>query len=68
MQPNYQAAASHGFFLNFSAVLLKLCGPFMDISNPNFWKRVDDRYRVSTCQASACSRLGFSRRCSVMPL
>jgi hypothetical protein len=25
-------------------VLLKLCGPFLDPSSPNFWRRVDVRY------------------------
>jgi hypothetical protein len=28
-----------GFFINLCAVMLKLCGPFMDPSNANFWKR-----------------------------
>ena len=28
-----------GFFVNLNAVLLRLCGPFMDPSNANFWKR-----------------------------
>ena len=28
-----------GFFVNLNTVLLKLCGPFMDPSNANFWKR-----------------------------
>lgn len=44
MQANNTLAASHGFFINFNAVMLKLCGPFMDPSNPAFWKRVDVRY------------------------
>lgn len=43
MQPNYRAAASQGFFFNLSAVLLKLAGPFLDPTNANFWKRVDER-------------------------
>ncbi|KAG1664460.1 hypothetical protein FOA52_006306 [Chlamydomonas sp. UWO 241] len=44
MQMDPQKAASHGFFINFNAVLLKLCGPFMDPSSPNFWKFADARY------------------------
>lgn len=39
-----QKAASHGFFANFNAVLLKLCGPFLDPSSGVFWKRVDPKY------------------------
>ena len=39
-----QKCASTGFFVNLSAVLLKLCGPFMDPSNVNFWKRTDVRF------------------------
>jgi hypothetical protein len=44
MQANLAVAASHGFFLNLCAVMLKLCGPFMDPSSQLFWKRVDVRY------------------------
>ncbi|GAX74152.1 hypothetical protein CEUSTIGMA_g1601.t1 [Chlamydomonas eustigma] len=47
-------AASHGFFINLNAVLLRLCGPFMDPSNPNFWKRVDVRFVTMN------SRLSFT--------
>jgi hypothetical protein len=32
-------AASHGFFLNHNAVMLKLAAPFMDPTAENFWKR-----------------------------
>lgn len=39
-----QKAASHGFFVNLDAVLLKLCGPFLDPSSGAFWKRVDPTY------------------------
>ena len=28
-----------GFFVNLDAVMLRLCGPFLDPSNANFWKR-----------------------------
>jgi len=45
-------AASHGFFVNLDAVLLKLCGPFMDPSNANFWKRVDARYVTASPRIS----------------
>ena len=44
MQANLAVAASHGFFLNLNAVMLKLCGPFMDPSSELFWKRVDVKY------------------------
>jgi ubiquitin conjugation factor E4 B len=44
MRSNLRVAASHGFFLNLNAVLLKLCGPFMDPSSNTFWQRVDVRY------------------------
>lgn len=33
-------------FLNLDAVLLKLCGPFIDGSSPVFWSKVDWRYVV----------------------
>jgi hypothetical protein len=46
-------AASHGFLVNLDAVLLKLCGPFMDPSNPHFWARTDIRY------ATRPSRISF---------
>ncbi|EFJ51708.1 hypothetical protein VOLCADRAFT_87432 [Volvox carteri f. nagariensis] len=37
-----EALAPDGFLANVAAVLLKLCGPFMDISPASpFWKRVD---------------------------
>jgi hypothetical protein len=39
-----QKAASHGFFVNLDAVLLKLCGPFLDPGSGVFWKRVDPSY------------------------
>ena len=39
-----QKAASHGFFANLDAVLLQLCGPFLEPSTGVFWKRVDPRY------------------------
>lgn len=42
-----QVAASHGFFFNLDALLLKLCGPFLDGSSSGvFWKRVDWKYVV----------------------
>ena len=44
LQPNIQAAASDGLFVNLGAVLLQLCAPFLDPSAPLFWKRVDVRY------------------------
>lgn len=44
MRSNLAVAASHGFFLNLDAVMLKLCGPFLDPSSDVFWKRVDVRY------------------------
>lgn len=44
LPPPLSQAASHGFFISLNAVLLKLCGPFMDPSNATFWKRTDVRY------------------------
>jgi hypothetical protein len=44
-------AASHGFFVNHNAVMLRLSGPFLDPTSPNFWKRC----AVNTC-AYACTR------------
>jgi hypothetical protein len=41
-----QVAASHGFFLNLTALLLKLCGPFLDGSSQVFWNKVDWKYVV----------------------
>jgi hypothetical protein len=40
-----QVAASHGFFVNLDAVLLKLCGPFIAGSQV-FWSKVDWKYVV----------------------
>jgi hypothetical protein len=42
--PLLQKAASHGFFVNLDAVLLKLCGPFLEPGSGVFWKRVDPSY------------------------
>ncbi|KAF5841726.1 ubiquitin conjugation factor E4 [Dunaliella salina] len=44
MQVDPLKAASHGFFINHNAVMLRLAGPFLDPTSPNFWKRVDLRY------------------------
>ncbi|WIA10509.1 hypothetical protein OEZ85_010698 [Tetradesmus obliquus] len=45
MQMDLRKAASHGFFINLDAVLLKLCGPFLDPGSGSvFWKRVDPGY------------------------
>jgi len=44
MQVDPLKAASHGFFINHNAVMLRLAGPFLDPTSPNFWKRVDVRY------------------------
>lgn len=38
-QMDITKAASHGFFLNHNAVMLRLAGPFMDPGAPNFWAR-----------------------------
>lgn len=41
-----QVAASHGLFVNLNAVLLKLCGPFLDGNSQVFWNKVDWKYVV----------------------
>lgn len=41
-----QVAASHGFFVNHNALLLKLCGPFIDGNSQVFWNKVDWKYVV----------------------
>jgi hypothetical protein len=52
-----QKAASHGFFVNLDAVLLKLCGPFLDPGSGVFWKRVDPSY------VTLGGRLNFKEVC-----
>jgi hypothetical protein len=56
-----QRAASHGFFINLDAVLLKLCGPFLDPGSGVFWKRVDPSY------VTLGSRLNFKEVCCMRP-
>ncbi|KAL6763344.1 ubiquitin elongating factor core-domain-containing protein [Haematococcus lacustris] len=55
--------ASHGFFWNLNQVLLRLCGPFLEPSSPNFWKRVDVRFIAANSRGldfSADTKLGAS--------
>lgn len=42
--PCVQVAASHGFFCNLDAVLLKLCGPFLDPNSGKAFMRIDASY------------------------
>eukprot|EP00884_Botryococcus_braunii_P021437 jgi/Botrbrau1/7978/Bobra.384_2s0006.1 len=44
IQMDYKAAASDGFFLNMSAVLLGLCQPFMDPESKPARQSIDPRY------------------------
>jgi hypothetical protein len=37
-------AASDGFFLNLSSVMLRLCAPFVEPGGGAFWQRVDASY------------------------
>lgn len=54
-QPDPRKAAPHGFFFNVTAVLLRLCAPFMDPSGPLFWQRVDASF-VATGGATGGER------------
>eukprot|EP00798_Chlamydomonas_sp_ICE-L_P032299 gene32299-16867_t len=53
MHPKADKAASDGFFINFNAIMLKLCGPFMDPSNPNFWKRGETKLAMREAEETA---------------
>ncbi len=52
-----QVAASHSFFCNLSAVMLKLCDPFLDPASGKAWQRLD----VSYVTAGRGARVDFSQ-------
>uniref|UniRef100_A0A061QXI9 RING-type E3 ubiquitin transferase n=1 Tax=Tetraselmis sp. GSL018 TaxID=582737 RepID=A0A061QXI9_9CHLO len=63
MQIDFKVAASHSFFCNLCAVLLKLCEPFVDPSTGKAWQRLDVRYITSgntSVEFSGDTKLGAS--------
>jgi hypothetical protein len=57
-----QVAASHGFFCNLDAVLLKLCGPFLDPNSGKAFMRIDASY------VTLGKRLNFKEVSQPMPV
>ena len=41
MKMDHTHAASHGFFMNLDAVLLKMCEPFLEPLSGKAWPKVD---------------------------
>ena len=54
MKMDHSQAASHGFFVNLNAVLLKMCEPFLDPLSGKAWGKIDAGYAVCLLEKSAC--------------
>lgn len=64
MRPDMKKASTDGFMLNVSAVLLRLCRPFLDPSTGKAWSKLDVLY-LSDSRARGCAfdddtRLGLT--------
>eukprot|EP00889_Picochlorum_renovo_P004108 jgi/Picre1/31138/NNA_006492.t1 len=64
MRPDMKKASTDGFMLNVSAVLLRLCRPFLDPSTGKAWSKLDVRYlsdsRARGCASDDDTRLGLT--------
>lgn len=64
MRPDMKKASTDGFMLNVSAVLLRLCRPFLDPSTGKAWSKLDVRYlsdpRARGCAFDDDTRLGLT--------
>ena len=49
MNMDHNQAASHGFFVTFNAVLLKMCEPFLDPLSGKAWGKIDAGYVFLAC-------------------
>lgn len=62
MRPDYKKTSTDGFMLNYCAVCLKLCEPFIDPTQGKAWGRLDSRYASDPNARGRCfdddTRLG----------